>query len=161
MGRGFDSDGKFVFFYGGPFSQWYQSQFEIDGIKYNCAEQYMMAMKANTFNDKEAYDKIMKSHDPSTQKATGRKVKNFNPEVWNKVAKDYVYKANVAKFSVPYLKEILLNTGDQEIVEASPSDRIWGIGLPMGHPDLADKTKWQGTNWLGECIMKARETLRK
>lgn len=154
------NESKFHFFYGGPFSQWYRSKFTIDGIEYNCAEQFMMAMKADLFGDKEAYDKIMKAHDPSTQKATGRKVKNFNADLWNKVSKAFVYRANMAKFSIPYLKTFILETRDAEIVEASPSDCIWGIGLPEGHPDLEDKTKWRGTNWLGEVLMQVRESLR-
>jgi ribA/ribD-fused uncharacterized protein len=152
---------KFVFFYGGPFSQWYQSTFEVDGVKYNCAEQYMMAQKALLFGDDEAHRKIMKSHSPSDQKATGRKVKNFNADKWNLVAKAVTYRANLAKFSTPYLAKYLLETGDREIVEASPTDCIWGIGLSETNPDRLDKTKWRGTNWLGEIIMQVRDTLRR
>ena len=151
---------RFVFFYGGPFSQWYRSVFEVDGTKYNCAEQYMMAQKAKLFWDEEAYAKIMKSHDPSTQKATGRQVKNFDVAKWSAVSRDFVYKANLAKFSEPSLKKVLLETGDKEIVEASPTDKIWGIGLGEDDPRRFDKSQWQGLNWLGETIMKVRETLR-
>jgi ribA/ribD-fused uncharacterized protein len=155
------SQDHFIFFYGGPFSQWYQSTFEINGTKYNCAEQYMMAQKAILFGDTEAYAKIMKSHDPSTQKATGRRVKNFDPQKWELVCRKIVYDANIAKFSTPYLKEYLLATGDKEIVEASPVDKIWGIGLSESNPDRFDKSKWQGTNWLGIAIMEVREIFRK
>ncbi len=151
---------KFVFFYGGVFSQWYAYDMEIDGVTYNCAEQYMMAMKAQTFNDTASLQKIMSTDDPSYQKALGRKVANFDPDMWNCVAKNYVYKANLAKFSGD-LKQFLLETGDREIVEASPTDVIWGIGLGMNNPDIFDKNKWRGTNWLGECIMKVREDLKE
>jgi ribA/ribD-fused uncharacterized protein len=152
---------KFVFFYGGYFSQWYPQAFDIDGVQYNCAEQYMMAMKAITFNDQEALTKIMASGDPSLQKATGRLVKNFDPTVWNPVAKDYVYKANMAKFTAnPKLFDYILSTGDREIVEASPTDKIWGIGMDTSDPDLLDKSKWRGTNWLGEVLMQVRNDLR-
>lgn len=152
---------EFFFFYGGPFSQWYRSILKIDGVEYNCAEQYMMAMKATMFEDKEALLKIMKAHDPSTQKATGRKVKNFDPAKWNLVAKDFVYAANLAKFtSTSFLKRFILDTGDREIVEASPTDTIWGIGLAEDDPDRLDRTKWRGTNWLGEVLMKVREDLK-
>jgi hypothetical protein len=153
-------DEKFHFFYGGPFSQWYRSVFEIDGVKYNCAEQYMMAMKATYFNDTDALAKIMKAHDPSTQKATGRMVKNFDAESWDAVSRGFVYKANMAKFATPYLKEFILSTHNEEIVEASPVDRIWGIGLSERDPDRFDKSKWRGKNWLGEVLMKVREDLR-
>ena len=155
------SKDKYIFFYGGPFSQWAQTKFTIDGVTYNTAEQYMMCQKALLFGDDEAYQKILKSHDPSTQKATGRKVKNFDAAKWSAVSKSVVYRANLAKFtSSPYLTKFLLDTGDKEIVEASPTDCIWGIGLAENDPDCYDRTKWRGTNWLGEVIMQVRDTLR-
>lgn len=152
---------EFVFFYGGIYSQWYRHDMEIDGVVYNCAEQYMMAMKALTFEDNYTHALIMDSTNPSDQKAAGRLVRGFKADVWNKVAKDFVFKANLAKFSDPNLRQQLMDTGDREIVEASPTDKIWGIGLGMGDKNLTDKTKWQGTNWLGECIMDVREALRE
>ena len=150
----------FVFFYGGPFSQWYRSVFTLDGAKYNTAEQYMMAMKADYFGDKDIFDKILKSKDPSEQKALGRQVAKFDIEAWNAVSRGFVYKANMAKFSDPVLKQILLSTADKELVEASPYDKIWGIGLGQDNPDRFDKAKWRGTNWLGEVLMKVRKDLR-
>jgi len=152
---------KFVFFYGGPFSQWYPSKFTIDDIKYNTAEQYMMASKADYFGDEPTLAKILKSKDPSEQKALGRQVAGFNVEAWSAVSKGYVYKGNMAKFSDPALKQILLSTGDKELVEASPYDKIWGIGLGQDNPDRFDKSKWRGLNWLGETLMKVRNDLRK
>lgn len=152
---------NFVFFWGGPFSQWFRQSFILHGTEYNCAEQYMMAMKAQVFNDQEALEKIMKSKDPREQKAFGRKVKGFDAEQWNAVCKKFVYEANYAKFgNNPYMKKILLDTGDKEIVEASPYDTIWGIGLSETDPDRFDKTKWRGTNWLGEVLMQVRNDLR-
>lgn len=155
------NEDKFVFFWGGPFSQWYQLDFTVDGVRYNCAEQYMMAMKADTFGDKNALVRIMSSNDPREQKAIGRTVKGFKPDTWNKLAKAFVYRANLAKFSKPILKGFILGTGDKEIVEASPYDKIWGIGMSEDDPDRFDKTKWKGTNWLGEVLMQVRDTLRK
>lgn len=153
-------DEKFVFFYGGPLSQWYSKNFSIDGLTYNTAEQYMMAAKAYYFGDDAILQKILKSSNPSEQKALGRQVANFDAEAWNAVSRGYVYKANMAKFSDPELKAYLLSTGDKELVEASPYDRIWGIGLSEDNPDCYDKTKWRGTNWLGEVLMKVRNDLR-
>lgn len=150
---------KYVFFYGGVFSQWFEHEMLIDDVYYNCAEQYMMAMKAKTFGDTHTLGQIMATHDPSRQKALGRAVANFDPHVWNDVCKDFVYKANLAKFSGE-LKDELMKTGDREIVEASPTDKIWGIGLTVWDDKALDKANWQGTNWLGECIMQVRETLR-
>jgi ribA/ribD-fused uncharacterized protein len=152
----------FVLFWDGIYSQWHPSKFTIDGREYNCCEQYMMAKKALTFNDQESYKMIMYSDNPRDQKAFGRRVKNFNAEVWSVISREVVYQGNYAKFTQnPELKEQLMATGDLEIVEASPYDKIWGIGLGEEDPRAWDKSTWDGLNWLGEAIMRVRETLRK
>lgn len=153
---------NFVFFWNGIFSQWYASRFTIAGITYNCCEQYMMAQKALFFKDMEAYEAIMSTKSPREQKALGRKVKNFNTDKWNEVCREFVYQGNLAKFTQnPLLRQALMATEDKEIVEASPYDTIWGIGMGVEHPDIEDKSKWQGTNWLGEAIMRVRKTLKE
>lgn len=150
----------FTLFWHGPFSQWLPCMFEVDGVQYNCAEQYMMAEKARLFSDKKACDLIMKTFDPSTQKKLGRQIKGFDVQVWEKVAKDIVYKGNKAKFTQnPNLKQALLNTKGTTLVEASPYDRIWGIGLAESDPRCKHRTEWQGLNWLGEVLTKLREEL--
>jgi len=154
-------DDQFHMFWGGPFSQWYPSIFEVDGEEYNCTEQYMMAKKAMLFGDAEKLAQIMDSSDPRVQKQMGRMVSGFDEDQWNAVARDVVVRGNLAKFSQnPDLQAYLFGTGDQEIVEASPEDVIWGIGLAADHPDAQDKSKWQGTNWLGIAIMDVRAALR-
>ncbi|CAM6004869.1 unnamed protein product [Sphagnum balticum] len=120
----------------------------------------MMAQKALLFGDDESYQKIMKSKDPSEQKAIGRTVKNFDPNKWNLVCRKVVYDANLAKFSDPQLNRFLMETGDKEIVEASPYDRIWGIGLGTDDPRCLIKSQWQGTNWLGIAMMEVRDTFK-
>jgi ribA/ribD-fused uncharacterized protein len=153
---------KFVFFYGGPFSQWAPFGFELDGVKYATAEQYMMAMKAEYFGDEETKAKIMATSNPSEQKALGRMVANFDKEAWDAVSRGYVYKGNIAKFtSDEFLTRYILDTGEKEIVEASPYDKIWGIGLSTIDERRFDKKQWRGTNWLGETLMKVRTDLRK
>lgn len=157
--KGKQSD--FVFFWGGIFSQWYPTEFTVDGIWYCTAEQYMMAEKARFFGDEYALEKILATPDPEEQKAWGRKVKLFNKEKWEEVCKDVVYKGNYAKFTQnPEYMQALLNT-TKEIVEASPKDEIWGIGLSASNPLAWNKETWKGTNWLGEVLMKLREELRK
>lgn len=153
---------NFVLFYGGPFSQWYQSAFMVDGIVYVTAEQYMMAMKAEYFGDEKAKNQIMLTTSPSEQKAIGRMVKNFNAEAWDAVSRDYVYKGNLAKFGQNLsLKIELMATGNKEFVEASPYDKVWGVGLGEDDPKILDKANWLGKNWLGETLMKVREDLRE
>jgi ribA/ribD-fused uncharacterized protein len=151
---------EILFFYGGPCSQWYRSPMMIDGVKYNCAEQYMMAQKALLFGDEDVYFAIMRATDPSEQKMLGRQVRNFDADKWNEVAKEVVYKANLAKFTQNEdLKQWLEKTGDRELVEASPTDCIWGIGLSTTDPRRHDRSQWRGTNWLGEAIMRARKEI--
>lgn len=153
---------QFTFFWSGPFSNWHPSKFEVDGVKYNCSEQFMMAEKARLFNDQDTLAKILASSNPKDQKACGRLVQKFNKDKWEAVARDVVYKGCLAKFSQnPDLKEALLATVGTSMVEASPYDRIWGIGLAKDDPRAKDRSKWRGTNWLGETLDRVREELLK
>lgn len=154
------SNDQFVFFWNGIYSNWYPCVLNIKGITYNCVEQYMMAQKALSFDDMQAYNDIMATPDPAKQKAIGRKVQGFDPDAWNAISKDVVYEACWEKFQDPKLKAELLATGTKEIVEASPYDKIWGIGLGEEDPLIWDKTKWQGLNWLGVVIMEVRKNLK-
>ena len=153
---------KYVFFWNGPFSQWYPANFTIDDVEYNCAEQYMMAQKALLFNDSESHKMIMESIWPDEQKEYGRNVKGFDKDKWETVCRQIVFDGNMAKFSQnPKLLEELMYTDSLEIVEASPYDKIWGIGLHETDPKALDKSQWEGTNWLGIEIMSVREKLRE
>jgi len=152
----------YVFFWGGPFSQWYRSTFKDNetGIEFNCAEQYMMAHKASMFGDTESLKKIMAAKNPREQKALGRRVKNFDHNIWDEDGFGIVVDANLAKFSQnAKLKEMLLATGDKVLVEASPYDKIWGIGLHWNDDRVLDESKWQGDNLLGQALMMVRNTL--
>lgn len=152
--------GKYYFFWGGECSQWYKAPIKIDGHTYNCNEQYMMAEKARLFNDQDALDAILKISNPRKQKALGRSVKGFDQNEWEKIARLVVYRANWAKFSQHKdLFNFLLGTKKLKIVEASPEDTVWGIGLHENDPDILDESKWKGTNWLGEAIMQVRDDL--
>ena len=152
---------KAVFFWGGICSQWAKSEFTIEGVTYNCAEQYMMAKKALLFGDGEAHAKIMSKKNPRDQKALGRKVRGFNSDEWNEVCRDYVYEANYAKFTQnPAMLSELESYGDKELVEASPYDKVWGIGMHWEDDGVEDKANWKGSNWLGEALMQVRDTLK-
>lgn len=153
-------DEKFTFFWGGPFSQWYPRGFTIAGTNYCTAEQYMMAMKAEAFGDTLTELKILATGDPREQKALGRQVANFDAAIWADVAREIVYRGNYAKFTQnDDLKKKLLSTIETTLVEASPKDCIWGIGLAADDPRAKDRSKWRGTNWLGEVLMKVRESI--
>jgi ribA/ribD-fused uncharacterized protein len=151
---------SFTFFWSGPFSQWHPCRFTIDGKVYNCAEQYMMEQKALLFDDQETAAKIMRAPTPREQKRLGRQVRTFNIGRWNAVARDVVFRGNVAKFTQnPDLRAALLATAGTTLVEASPSDTIWGIGLAEDDPAAQDRKSWRGTNWLGEVLTRVREAL--
>lgn len=153
---------KFKFFWGGTFSQWAPSIFILDDRRFTHAEQYMMYKKAILFSDIETAEKIMQADHPRQQKALGRTVKDFDKDLWSQHCKQFVYDANYAKFTqnTEMLKE-LMKTGDMELVEASPEDKIWGIGLAEEDPRAKNKETWQGLNWLGETLTKLREDLKK
>lgn len=154
------SDEKFTLFWNGPFSQWEECEFEVDGVTYNCAEQYMMAAKAKLFNDNDTLDRIMEAEQPREQKKLGRLVKGFNAERWNAVAKEIVYEGNYAKFTQnARLLRKLLDTKGTTLVEASPYDCIWGIGLKETDKNARNREKWRGSNWLGEILTGLREDL--
>jgi len=153
---------KYIFFYGGVFSQWAGKSFILDGSLFGTAEQYMMYRKAKLFGDHESAKKIWSSGDPAKQKALGRKVKNFDKDKWEAIAKTVVYEANWAKFTQHKdLQKQLLDTDEKIIVEASPSDCIWGVGLWANDPKILDSKNWRGTNWLGEAIMEVRSVLKQ
>ena len=153
---------QFVFFWSGWPSNWHKCRFTLDGAEYNCCEQFMMAVKARVFGDRDTEAAVLKAKSPREQKALGRQVAGFDADQWNAVSRGIVYRANVAKFQQNAdLAQLLLATGDRTIVEASPLDRIWGIGLAQDDPRASDPTQWQGTNWLGVALMQARDELRR
>jgi ribA/ribD-fused uncharacterized protein len=157
-------DEKIIAFWGGILSQWAPCMFTCEkylpGIELNSAEQGMMLLKAKEFNDTEIFDAILKSNDPREQKALGRKVSGFVPEQWDKVCVDYVTAINIDKFEQNYAwKEALKLVPDFTFVEASPYDRVWGVGLGEDNPDVVDPSKWDGKNYLGIAIMRARDAI--
>lgn len=142
------------------FSQWWPCRFEEDGQVYTSAEQYMMAGKARRFGDAEALAEILATDDPARCKELGRAVRGFDSAAWNAARFDLVTRGNVAKFGQdPALRAHLLATGDAVLVEASPRDRIWGIGLGAGSPRATDPTSWRGQNLLGFALVRARGVL--
>jgi hypothetical protein len=149
---------KFTFFWSGPFSQWYKSNFYLNGRAYNCAEQFMMAEKARLFGDSKTESLILLSEDPREQKQLGRQVVNFNAVIWEQNCKSIVRMGNILKFEQNEdLRAQLLMTAKTLLVEASPYDKIWGIGLAENHPDAQDPTKWRGQNLLGEILTDIRD----
>ena len=163
---------KYLFFWGHQksksgdltsscFSQWWTSPFVVDKVKYNTAEHWMMAQKAFLFNDKEIFAKITAANSPVEVKALGRQVRNFDEAVWNAKRFEIVVAGNLQKFlQNKDLKEFLLNTKDRVLVEASPVDRIWGIGLAADNEKATNPKRWNGLNLLGFALMEVRDMLK-
>lgn len=162
----------FVFFWGhndrgngltkACLSQWYPCSFVVDGQYYNCTEQYMMAEKARVFGDEDVRQQILAEYNQMMIKKLGRKVRNYDDAVWKSARFDVVVKGSLAKFSQnERLKSYLLSTADKIIVEASPKDDVWGIGLEESATDAINPRKWKGTNLLGFALMEVRDLLKE
>ncbi|CAC5419602.1 unnamed protein product [Mytilus coruscus] len=154
------NDTEFEFFWKShsPYSQWYLSNFTVDGITFNCTEQYMMYSKAILFKDKETAYEILEEHEPREHKKLGRKVKNFDQHTWDDNCMDIVICGNKAKFEQNKdLMRTILKTFPKTLAEASPFDRIWGIGLSADDPRALNKETWKGKNLLGHALTKIRD----
>jgi len=152
---------KYVFFWNGIYSQWHPSKFTLNEVEYNTCEQYMMHQKALLFNDFETAEKILKASSPDEQKKLGRQVQNFNKTIWEVNCLKIVYTGNLAKFTQnEELKKELMETGDRILVEASPYDQIWGIGMGEKEEGIEDPMNWKGQNLLGWAIMMVRQHLK-
>ncbi|ARO21437.1 GTP cyclohydrolase (plasmid) [Bacillus tropicus] len=151
---------KFTFFWQNKstFSQWHKSMFMENGQVFTCAEQYMMYHKAMLMGDIKTAQLILDAgYDPRKHKELGRQVTPFNAELWNDNCKEIVYRANYLKFTQNIeMLEVLKSTKGTELVEASPYDKIWGIGLLETDPRAQNKSTWQGKNWLGEVLTQLR-----
>ena len=162
---------KFLFFWGhqkerdggvgaGCLSQWYPARFTVDGVTFATAEHYMMWRKAVLFGDGAMAERILAAGHPHQAKQLGGRVAGFDQQVWNEHRIPIVVAGNTAKFgNDPALRDYLIGTGKRVLVEASPVDRIWGIGLSRDDERAADPLRWRGLNLLGFALMQARDDL--
>lgn len=159
---------KYVFFWGHQpnkpeitascFSQWYGAPFTINGHSYPTAEHFMMAEKALLFGDDHTRERVLQAPTPGTAKALGRRVRGFDETTWLAHRFAIVVRANQAKFAQnPNLAAFLKQTGSRILVEASPVDRIWGIGLAQDDEKASNPNLWRGLNLLGFALMQVRD----
>ncbi|MCJ1471097.1 hypothetical protein MMC07_009745 [Pseudocyphellaria aurata] len=143
----------------GPLCQWYAADVtDTDGRIFATAEHFMMYHKALTFGDQEAAEAITRSTDPEEAKKLGRQVKAYDDAVWSQKRWDVVYQGNFLKFQQhPELRTLLTQTQNRRIVEASPYDRIWGVGFPA-ETALQHQEEW-GQNLLGQVMEAVRKAL--
>jgi hypothetical protein len=155
---------EFLFFWGeeDKLSNFYLQDFKIDNIDFFCSEQAIMYYKAKLFGAHKVAAQILKGTTPGECKHLGRSRDiPFNQEIWDEEKIALYERVLLHKFRVPELKEYLLNTGDLHLVEASPFDKIWGIGLAEDHKDARNPAKWRGQNLLGQILMTVRTLLRQ
>jgi ribA/ribD-fused uncharacterized protein len=149
-------------------SNWHPAEFDIEVNDTMChfhnTEQYFMYMKAIVFGDEEIAKQILADGDPKKVKALGRKVQNYDEQVWNEKRYQVMLKANVAKFSQNEdLKQLLLSPEykGHGFVEASPYDKVWGVRMYESNPDIDDETKWKGLNLLGKVLDETRRIIKE
>ncbi len=141
----------------GYLSNWYLSNFVIDGVLFSSMEQYMMYKKAMCFDDEKVAREILEMKDVAKIKALGRQVSNYNDSIWNGMRQIIIYEGLIAKFTQnEILKEQLKSTGDAILAECAVQDKIWGIGLSMKDSNRLDINKWKGQNLLGFALMLVR-----
>ena len=144
------------------FSQWWISPFVFLEEEYKTAEHWMMAQKVKLFEDFNILEKIIKAETPIEVKKLGREVKNYNDKLWVEKRYEIVKQGNFLKFSQnELLRDFLINTNDSIIIESSPVDNIWGIGMDENHKDLKNPKNWLGLNLLGFALMEVRDILNK
>lgn len=141
-------------------SNWYRCHFEVKGVRFNCAEQYMMYAKAKLFKDEAAAEEILARDHPREQKLIGRRVKNFDEARWQERSAAIMTAGLYEKFTQnTSLQSMLIATMGTELVEASAHDQIWGVGLALTDNDILDKAKWRGENRLGNCLTAVRHRI--
>lgn len=146
----------------GYLSNWYLSDFEIDGIQYSSMEQYMMYQKSILFHDNEIAEQILSTSNVGKIKALGRSVKNYEDKVWNGLRQIIIFQGLIEKFRQnDDLKAKLLDTQEDILAECAVQDKIWGIGLSMKDDRRFDMEEWQGQNLLGFTLMKVRELFKE
>ena len=149
---------KFFWTSNSPGSNWYPSKFVLDGITFISAEQAMMYYKAKTFGDGPVAEKILKETSQRKIKALGRQVSNFNEKIWTVVSRPIMVRILSAKFSQnSECRDWLMYPSDAYFVEASPYDKIWGIGLTEDDPLAQDEATWKGENRLGDSLNETRD----
>ncbi|MES2485185.1 MAG: NADAR family protein, partial [Bacteroidota bacterium] len=150
-----ETAGKFCF------SQWFETPFTVNNRVYKTSEHWMMAHKALLFGDKDNFEKIITCDTPKEAKEFGRQVLGYDEQIWNENKFDIVKLGNIHKFNQhPDFAQYLLKTGDKILVEASPIDTVWGIGLSIDSNYIDNIYAWRGENLLGFVLMETRDFLK-
>ena len=146
----------------GYLSNWYPSPFDLDGIRFSSAEQYIMYRKCMLFGDEPAAKAVLATDDPEKQQAIGRNASGYMEPVWAGARQMAAFRAVMAKFSQNHnLKQKLLDTGDAYLVECAGSDRVWACGIRLADDRRYNAANWTGSNILGFLLMEVRKLLKE
>ena len=146
----------------GYLSNWYLSPFDLDGVHYSSAEQYIMYQKCVLFGDTASAKAVLATNDTEAQQTIGRHAKGYIGAVWAGRRQLVAVRGLLAKFSQNEdLKKKLLDTGEAWLVECAYSDTIWACGIRLNEDERFDVSKWRGQNILGFALMEVRSILRK
>lgn len=145
-------------------SNWYSPSplYLIDhpSVRFENSEAAFMFLKAMTFGDLFVAKQVIANQDPKYTKGLGKTVNGFTDEVWAEERYNCMLDACFAKFTQnPKLAKKLLATGSKILVEASPYDKIWGVGLAPNDVRVLNPANWRGLNLLGEVLMDIRDLL--
>ena len=152
---------EFTYFWGkeGVFSNFYPKSFMFHGARVYTSEQAFMMLKAKEFGDMKTYKQLLSAKHPAHAKSLGRKVSNYDDKRWSDVRYERMVEVLTYKFRDADLKEALLSTGESTLVEASPFDKIWGVGMAAHDPNISNPQMWKGQNLLGKALMEVRSKL--
>ena len=161
VGEDPDTGERFVYFWreDSLFSQWHRLPFTHRGERFVTAEQWMMAGKARVFGDEATRARILATEDPAEQKALGRKVSPFDGALWEARSFGVVYLGNALKFGAGEARERLVETAGYTLVEASPTDTLWGIGFAAEDDRALRRATWRGKNRLGAVLTALRDDI--
>lgn len=159
--RDYTETEEYVLFLNSVYSQWYPCQFkDKEENTFKNAEQFMMYHKFKCLEPENAY-KILEIHNPRLIKQMGRNIIKYDEVKWSNIREQVVTLGNYYKFTQnPNLLDILLEHQNKTIVEASPEDKIWGIGLWENDARCLNRESWLGLNLLGISIMSARNMIQ-
>lgn len=136
--------------------------FVVEDVTYVCCEQFMMASKAALFTDAKTFFKIMTTTNPAEHQKLGRQIRHFDQAVWDAEKYNIVLEANRARFTQSKeCRDLLISTAPKILVEASPVDCIWGVGLKQTDPKILDPANWRGQNLLGKALTQVRDEILK
>lgn len=153
---------KYVFFWTGQdiYSNFYYEPFKHQEKLFKWAEQAIMYRKAKLFGAHHVAEKILQANSPNECKKLGRSRDiPFDEKVWDKNKLRIFKEILLDKFKDPKLLAQMKSTGKRKFVEASPYDKIWGVGMRSDNPDILDESKWKGQNLLGKVLDDVKKEL--